>query len=152
MPSSNESLNCRIDWRPSRWLLLAIAVLTGLAVLSTWLSAMPWPAALLSSLVCAWQGLRLLRREAAKPAASVFLTSEPGAALLNFPCGQQSWTQVGIRFRGPLATLVGRDHHGRRRRLLWWPDTLPAPARRRLRLVAGRLPATISPMALPPGS
>lgn len=152
MPSSNESLNCRIDWRPSGSLLLAIAALTGLAVVSVWLSAMPWPVALLCTLTCLSQGLHLLRKESAKPAASIFLSSDSGEALLNFPDGQQSWTQVRILFRGPLASLVGRDGLGQGRRLLWWPDTLPASARRQLRLVAGRLPATISPMALPPGS
>ncbi|MFS8138521.1 MAG: hypothetical protein ACMG50_10390, partial [Thermomonas sp.] len=119
MPSSNESLNCRIDWRASGGLQWAIAALTGLAMLSVWLSAMPWPMALLASLICLWQGQRQLRLEAAKPAASIFLSSDSAEALLNFPSGQESWTQVRILFRGPLATLVGRDGHGQRRRLLW---------------------------------
>jgi toxin CptA len=152
MPSSNESSSCRIDWRPSRWLLAAIAVLTGLAVVSIVLSAIPaWPALGLA-LVCVGHGVALVRREAFRPGVSVHLTSEPGLARLNLPHGVESWTQAQVSFRGPLASLSGRDGAGSKRRLLWWPDTLPAPARRRLHLVAGRLPAVISPMALPPGS
>lgn len=152
MPSSNESLTCRIDWRPSRWLLAAIVVLTSLAVLSAWLSALPaWLAGLLS-VACVGHGLRLARREAARAGVTVHLASEPGVAVLNFPHGAESWTQVRVSFRGALATVSGRDPAGATRRLLWWPDTLPASARRQLRLVAGRLPAAGSPIAFPPGS
>ncbi len=152
MPSSNESLTCRIDWRPSRWLLAAIAALTGLAVLSAWLSALPaWLSAPLS-LGCIAHGVRVARREATRPGVMVHLASETGVAVLNFPHGVESWTQAQVGFRGDLATLSGRDGSGATRRLLWWPDTLPASARRQLRLVAGRLPATMSPLALPPGS
>ncbi|WP_236551172.1 hypothetical protein [Luteimonas sp. 9C] len=43
-----------------------------------------------------------------------------------------------IEWRGPLAILRWRE--GRRRRhLLWWPDRLPPPARRELRLAASAL-------------
>jgi toxin CptA len=41
-----------------------------------------------------------------------------------------------LHWRGPLAFLSWRDAAGRRHRLAWWPDTLPAPRRRELRLAA----------------
>jgi len=44
--------------------------------------------------------------------------------------------RVSLHWRGPLASLRYRDDTGRRRHLLWWPDTLPAPRRRELRLAA----------------
>jgi toxin CptA len=149
MPSSNESLTCRIDWRPSRLLMAALGLLTALAMVSAWLSALSawlaWPA----MAACLAHGLRLIGRELARPAGMIHLTGEAGVAHLNFAGGAESWTQVRVNFRGPLASLTGRDATGRMRRCLWWPDTLPAPARRQLRLVAGRLPAPVSPTVLP---
>ena len=48
----------------------------------------------------------------------------------------QCLTDVEVQWRGPLAFLRGRDAQGAVVRLAWWPDTLPAGARRELRLVA----------------
>jgi toxin CptA len=39
-----------------------------------------------------------------------------------------------VRWRGPLAFLRWRDPDGRARRLVFWPDTLPAAARGELKL------------------
>ena len=41
-----------------------------------------------------------------------------------------------VHWRGPLAFLIGRTAQEGVVRLAWWPDTLPADARRELRLVA----------------
>ena len=54
--------------------------------------------------------------------------------------GTLALSAVNVRWRGPLATLEGRDPAGKLRRLAWWPDTLPPPARRALRLATDRRP------------
>jgi toxin CptA len=41
-----------------------------------------------------------------------------------------------VHWRGPLAFARWRDGQGGVHRLAWWPDTLPASARRELRLAA----------------
>ena len=41
-----------------------------------------------------------------------------------------------LREQGPLLCLSGRDDSGRHWRAAWWPDTLPRPLRRQLRLAA----------------
>lgn len=55
-----------------------------------------------------------------------------------------------LQWRGPLALLAWRDAHGRRRRLVWWSDTLDARARRELRLAAGPSGATRAGAAVAP--
>lgn len=41
---------CRLEWRPSRWLICALSVLVALAVWAVWRSGAPlWLAALLSA-------------------------------------------------------------------------------------------------------
>lgn len=44
--------------------------------------------------------------------------------------------QPRLREQGPLLCLQGRDAAGHHWRAAWWPDTLPRPLRRRLRLLA----------------
>jgi len=149
MPSSKPSLTCRIDWVPSRALAACVTLLAGLAVVAAWSSALPAWAAGLGSVAAVGHAVIVLRGlRAAGPLALVL--GEQGEATLNFPDGPQSLTGVSVGFRGPLATLAWRGSDGRRRRLQWWPDTLPTAARRQLHLVAGRLPSE-SPIVLPPG-
>lgn len=45
-----------------------------------------------------------------------------------------------LREQGPLLCLSGRDTTGRHWRAAWWPDTLPRPLRRQLRLRASVSP------------
>ena len=116
MPSSNESSNCRIDWRPSRVLALSLAMLGLLAAFAVMLSDMPMPLAIPASLLAVGWGIVSARRELRRPAQ---LTS---------------WREPRAVFRGWLVTVSGIDDSGRRHTLHWWPDTLSADARRRLRL------------------
>lgn len=149
MPSSKPSLTCRIDWVPSRALAAGVTLLACLAVVAAWSSALPAWAAGLGSVAAVGHALIVLRRLRAAVPLTLSL-GEQGDATLNFPDGAQSLTGCSLAFRGPLATLAGAGPDGRRRRLLWWPDTLPSAARRQLHLVAGRLPSE-SPTVLPPG-
>lgn len=136
-PSSTASSTCRIDWRPSRWLVAALIALGGLAALSLLLSALPlWPK-LAASLLALLQGLRLAHREWIRPALSLAWAGGDAPAQLSNGQGTQALQAVRVRLRGPLAVLRGRDGQGRLHRLVWWPDTLPSSSRRLLRLAAG---------------
>ena len=129
---TTDGRHMQLVWRPSRYVLLALAALTLLAVVALWASELPalaaWP---LSVLVLAY-GMHLLRCEAERPEATLLLagngarTTVDGAPVRAF---RVSW-------RGPLAFADWRDQQGRRQRLSWWPDTLSAEKRRELRLAA----------------
>jgi toxin CptA len=75
------------------------------------------------------------------------LRRPPGTLVLEAGAAGATWTEAGeevaladltVSWRGPLASVVGRDPAGKLRHLAFWPDTLPPPARRALRLAAGR--------------
>ena len=121
----------RIDWLPSRWLAGAIALLgasAGAALLASDLPArLAWPAAMLARAYGAW----LFRRENRRsPHAFVF---RAGAVPL---VDDAPALDFQLHWRGPLAFASWRDAYGRRQHRAWWPDTLPAPRRRELRLAA----------------
>src|SRR5690606_28884658 len=62
-PSSDGSAPCRIDWRPSRWLLAALLMLALAAPLAVLASELAPPAAWLLAAAALVQGLRLAARE-----------------------------------------------------------------------------------------
>ena len=134
MPSSNSSSTCRIDWRPSRWLGLALIGLGLMAALSLLLSALPRPIALAGALLLVIEGVRSARRHRAMPAVSLDWLGGDEPAFLTRKTGVLRLDGIVVRLRGPLATLTGTDARGRRHRLSWWPDTLAAADRRQLRL------------------
>lgn len=125
MPSSsNASLPCRIDWRPSRWLVGALCALAALAALSVMASGLPGQLKPMFAVVSALYGLALARREALRRPVSLDLA---GATLV-------------LREQGPLLRLQACTADGRRWSRTWWPDTLSTPDRRRLRLAASVSP------------
>ncbi|WP_045727740.1 hypothetical protein [Xanthomonas sp. GPE 39] len=139
--SSPPSAPCRLEWRPSRWLLAALSLLGVLAPLSILGSDLPrgvaWPVALLALLYA----LLLLRSEAVRLPCIVLIPAGPGTATVDgVPVAA-----LQVHWRGPLAFVRWRDAQGRRRHLVWWPDTLPAPARRELRLAAQAHAASSAP-------
>lgn len=133
---SSESSNCRIDWRPSRLLCAGLVCLGVLAAIAFWMSAFPLPARIPLALLALTYGPWLARREARREGFCVHLNGT--ARLLVLRQGDQSETlsKVRVLVRGPLARVSGRTVDGRRRDLLWWPDTLGASARRSLSLAA----------------
>ncbi|MBN6148891.1 hypothetical protein JR065_00940 [Xanthomonas sp. AmX2] len=143
--SSPPSAPCRLEWRPSRWLLAALGLLTLLAPVSLLLSdlapLLAWPAALGAMLY----GAALLRREARRPSRALTIPAA-GAATVD----GQAVEELQVDWRGPLAFVRWRDRHGRVRRLAWWPDTLPAAARRELRLAAHARAASSAPPQMAP--
>lgn len=127
---------CRLQWRPSRGLAAALVALGLLAGFSALMSELPAAlavpmaiAAMGWALACAVRELRRPPRALLIGAGRASLDGEPIAGLR-------------LHWRGRLARLDYRAADGRRRRLLWWPDTLDAAARRELRLaVAVSAPA-----------
>jgi toxin CptA len=131
--SSSGSAHCRLEWRPSRWLLAALLLLAFLAPLAVLGSELPrhaaWPLAVAAGLY----GLWLVRREAGRaPRQLVLGTTDAAGDRLD----GQPLQACRLAWRGPLAFLHAIDRDGRDLRLAWWPDTLPPKARRELRLAA----------------
>lgn len=142
-PSGPSAPGC-IDWRPSRLLAAALALIGLLAACAVVASELPprlsWPAA---ALAAGW-GAALARREKRRPPRRLRLA------------GNRAWlddapiAQVRLHWRGPLARLEFRGADGRRGRLLWWPDTLGAHGRRELRLAAAVAIDTPTPRSVAP--
>jgi toxin CptA len=133
MRSSNASVPCRFELRPSRWLIgamLATALLAPFAVLN---SQMPrwaaWPLAVLSIAIA----LRQARREGQAPVRAVVIDGE-GAASVD----GQGVEAFRVDWRGPFAFVSWRDAEGRKMRRSLWPDTLSSSLRRELRLAAAK--------------
>ncbi|HEY5850715.1 MAG TPA: protein YgfX [Lysobacter sp.] len=127
--SSRASAHCRLEWRPSRRLAAALVVLGVLSGLSLIACELVLAVSVPLALLAVGEGVRLARGELSRPARWLEIGSE-GAATLD----GQAITAVHVEWRGPLAFLRFHDADGRLRRLAWWPDTLPATARRELRL------------------
>ena len=134
---SSASVSCRIEWRPSRWVIGALLSGGVLAAASALLSGMPRPAAwlLVAAVLC--HALWLAYRESQRPVRALVF---PGNDLPGMVDGAPI-EQVEVQWRGPLAFVSWEARDGRRLRLSWWPDTLPPPRRRELRLAAGNLEA-----------
>jgi len=141
---SDASATCRLEWRRSHWLLLALCVLAVAAVAALWLSELPrvWCVAG-SVLVPVYLGW-LLYRELRRP--DCVLSWSGGDASWQVECEgrTEALRHVGAAFRGRLVVLSLADEVGRTRRYLWWSDTLDVRGRRALRL-AMRVKQTATP-------
>ena len=146
MPSSSSSSICRIDWRPSRWLVCALLALGMMAALSLCLSALPPAARMAGLFVALAEGIRLAHRHRAQPPLAIDWLGGDEPAYLTGPTGVCRLDGVQARLRGPLASLRGIDAQGRIQRLGWWPDTLDAAGRRQLRLAASVSQRSANPL------
>lgn len=130
--SSDTSVPCRLDWRPSRWLIAALVVVAVLASFSTLASDLPrwlaWP----SASVALVHGIWLARRERNRPHRSLVIADRGAQVSIDGVRVEH----FEVRWRGPIAFARWHDHSGRTCRLAWWPDTLRRAARRELRLAA----------------
>ena len=135
---SSESSSYLIDWRPSRLLCSALVCLGVLAAISFWLSALPLPSKTPLALLALGHGLWLAWREAHRPIFSLCVAADGARLVMIFSDRSQHLSAPTVLVRGPLACVSGRGEDGRTRWLLWWPDTLPAPSRRALRLTSGK--------------
>ena len=134
MHSSSALPICRVDWRPSRVLIAATAVIGSLSLLSLRLSALPTSiAAMLSALVVV-HSVWLIANDLKRPPFTLAWQGGDAVAVLNFADRQQSLSGLTLSMRGPLAGIRGKDEAGKTHTYLWWPDTLSSAARRQLRL------------------
>lgn len=126
------------DWRPSRLQQALLALLAATAVLALLNCRLPAMVAIPAALAVVARGAWLLRHERRRRPRRLELG--PGVVRVD----GKDVDGLVVAWRGPLAFLRWRDPAGRRHALAWWPDVLPAPDRRRLRLAAGA--ETISPV------
>lgn len=143
--SSRASAPCRLEWRPSRLLAAALALLGVLAALALIGSEIPLPLSMPLALLAVGEGMRLARRECLRPKRLLAIGGD-GTATLD----GQAITGLSVEWRGSLAFMRFVDTAGRPRRLAWWPDTLPAPSRRELRLAAPVKAAALPPPSMAP--
>ncbi len=130
--SSNASAPCRLEWRPSYWVIASQLVLAVLAAFSALASGMPRLAAWPLAIVAFATGARLARRERAKPVRQLFWPCDDRPASLD----GEALDAAVLHWRGPLLFLHWRDVSGGFRQLDWWPDTLSPSQRRELRLAS----------------
>ena len=134
MDLSSGSSSCRIEWRPSRLLCVALAGLGVLAAIAIGLSGMPaWLKPALA-LLALWHGGRLARAEWRSPRRLLELGVGSEPPVLIGPGLRQSIPGAQLQVRGALSTLAWRDESGHYRSLRWCADTLSPEARRQLRL------------------
>lgn len=144
--SSTDSSSCRLEWRPSRWGIVAAAVLplscAGALADSGLPDALPRgiapavvPAVLLAFGAAA--GASWSVRAARRP--PVVLRLCPGRRLA---VGEEVAGSATLTERWPLVVLRRDDGSGA---WVFWPDTLSPESRRRCRLWADAAPASVVP-------
>ncbi|OGT59148.1 MAG: hypothetical protein A3E01_20175 [Gammaproteobacteria bacterium RIFCSPHIGHO2_12_FULL_63_22] len=119
-------------------LCLAHGVLALLAILSLFLSALPQVACWLGVLAIVVPAWIAIRRLASRPAQVLRIAGDGSwAVLLCVGRPPRLFSKARLGIRGPMAFLQASDGAGRPIQWNWWPDTLPAAARRQLRLASG---------------
>lgn len=117
--------------------LITLGLLAAGSVIASEISRIAaWPLAL----AAAAHGFFLARRELHRAPRSLVIPMGDVPATID----GESMSDLVVQWRGPLAFLHWRDPRGLARRMHGWPDTLPAAARRELRL------ALITRIAAPP--
>ncbi len=140
MHLSNDLSICRLEWRPSCWLRAIVIALAVLAIVSLWLSQLPWWLRLLLAIVIIVFTARSVHKQARAPA--VILIWDIAAAQIQLINGYhtQCVELIDVVLRGPMAVMrtksEGDKDNPRLQQQVWvWlPDTLPPAARRALRL------------------
>lgn len=112
--------------------MISVLLMLGMSgAISVLASEMPrvfaWPLAVLVT----GYGVFIARSEARRPSRQL-VWPQDGPITLD----GDALADVDLQWRGPLAFLCWRGAVKRTHRLNWWPDTLPAEARRELRLAA----------------
>lgn len=149
MDSSSAFSPCRIDWRPSRRLSLALAALGLLSALAVCLSALPLWCKLSGALAALAFGAWLARRELRSPVIGFVWPGGDAPATLRRSDGGEDVAAVrGVVFRAGIVAVALHSGDGRIRRLVWWPDTLTPDGRRALRLVVAAKPDKLSTLPL----
>lgn len=124
-----EAFGGRLQWRPSRRLSTALAVMGLLAGVSVFVSEMPPVGSVPLALLAVVEGMRQARCELSRSVRWLVAGAGVGATIDGRPV-----SELTVQWRGPLAFVRYRDADRRWRRLAWWPDTLDSRGRRELRL------------------
>lgn len=136
------------DYRPSRRVAAALALIALLACLAPWCSAWPWYASLLLSLLtlalAAHAAHGLLHPRFVRVAHRA-----DGWILCDTQGNEQAALLCSHRHLGPLLTLDWRWAPRRRFRIALTPDNLDADTRRRLIVLLRRLATTDGGSTLP---
>ncbi len=133
--SSNASAPCRLEWRPSRWVVAALCLLAALAAVSLIASDLPRSIAWPSAAIVFVAGLYRARLESRQPPCAIVIAADGRTTVDGQPV-----EDLDVEWRGALAFLRWRDAAGRMQRRGFWPDTLPAGKRRELRLAVPSRP------------
>jgi len=133
--SSKESASCRLDWRPSAWLIAGLIALGVAGAASVLLSDFPRPVAWSGAVLALLYAALLSRREAARPVMEIEL--DDGSIQVD----GEPVEDFRVLWRGPLAFARWRNADDVAQRAVWWPDTMDAPTRRELRLAVPSQPA-----------
>lgn len=126
---SNAPPTLHLTWRPSRYVVAALALLGCAGAFASFASDLPLTIGMPLAIASFGWGLASSLREHRRP-RRVFKRSADGTMTLDtmqIQCAHLLW-------RGSLAYLSVRDADGRTHRLSFWPDTLGPRARRALRL------------------
>jgi toxin CptA len=132
--SSIASAPCRLEWRPSRQVGAALWLLAMLTPFCLVASDLPRGWAWSLSAIAGLAGIRDAWRYRHQPSRQLLIPAGRGAPT----CDAERIEHLLVHWRGPLAFLRWRDGSGRNRRCVFAPDTLPAPARRELKLAMQR--------------
>ena len=130
--SSITSAPCRLEWRPSRQVGATLWLLALLAPFCLVASDLPrgwaWPLAVIAGMV----GIRDAWRYRQQPKLRFVIPAGRGAP----SCDGVRIERLLVHWRGSLAFMRWRDGDGdgHNRRCVFAADTLPAPARRELKL------------------
>lgn len=142
-----EHRECRLAWRPSSGLFVCLCALALAAIVSPWWSNLPSSACSgLDAIVVVYAAWRLWREHARAPFTLTW-DSAQACWQVEGTSGSHRLRHVDASLRGPLAVLTLADDAGTVRRVAWWPDTLPAPDRRALRLLLQSLAHEAAPAA-----
>jgi len=144
--SSRVSAPCRLEWRPSRWLLAILTAFALLAPFAVLASEMPRAPAWAWATAAFLHGLHLVRREALRAPVAIVVRPDAAADTVDGAAARE----LRVDWRGPLAFVRWRDGQGRMHRRSFWPDTLPAPRRRELRLAATAAAAARDAVSMAP--
>ena len=120
---------CRLTWRPSRWVIAVLVALGPLGALAIWAADVPGAFRVPLGACACLVAMACALREHRRPPRVFIIRSDASASLDDMPIPHHH-----VHWRGTLAFLRARDMAGRVHRLAFWPDTLDAHARRALRL------------------
>jgi hypothetical protein len=132
-----SALAIAFDYVPSRRIVIAVALVTALAVIAALACALPWPARIAIALGAAGHGGWSIARHL-RPRCTHIAFGAAGWRLLRDDRAEHAARLLRHARIGPLLTLDFRLEDGNRFRAAFAGDNLDAECRRRLTLLLAR--------------